>query len=95
MKNTDYIILLRIIRVIESKKYSDGALWLTFESDNDPDTPYIIMFKYGDDVQQDQFIMRVLSVISDLWLKEGLDLCMSLYGCISTGLKQGNVFFNL
>lgn len=33
--------------------------------------------------------MQLLRVMSDLWKKEGLDMEMQLYDCISTGHERG------
>ena len=50
-------------------------LWLTLK---DADT--------GADIA---LIMQLLRVMSDLWKKEGLDMQMMLYDCISTGNERG------
>lgn len=47
------------------------------------------MFKAGDDLRQDQLTLQVLSVMDKLWKQAGLDMCMSPYGCISTGDEIG------
>ena len=43
----------------------------------------------GDDLRQDALVMQLLRVMSDLWMKEGLDMEMQLYDCISTGRERG------
>lgn len=47
------------------------------------------MLKVGDDLRQDALILQLLNVMNDLWRREGLDMQMMLYGCISTGFERG------
>jgi phosphatidylinositol kinase/protein kinase (PI-3 family) len=49
----------------------------------------VLMIKVGDDLRQDALIMQLLRVMNDLWRKEGLDMQMMLYDCISTGFERG------
>lgn len=73
-------------RVMESKK---KPLWLTFENAVPGGKNIVVMFKAGDDLRQDQLTLQVLSVMDKLWKQAGLDMCMSPYGCISTGDEIG------
>lgn len=70
---------------MESKK---KPLWLTLK-DADTGADIALMLKVGDDLRQDALIMQLLRVMSDLWKKEGLDMQMMLYDCISTGNERG------
>ena len=70
---------------MESKK---KPLWLTL-IDADTGGEISLMLKVGDDLRQDALIMQLLRVMSDLWKKEGLDMQMQLYDCISTGDERG------
>eukprot|EP01034_Spumella_vulgaris_P029242 gene29242-36259_t len=72
-------------RVMESKK---KPLWLHFKDANGG-TDIVLMLKVGDDLRQDALIMQLLRVMNDLWRKEGLDMQMMLYDCISTGFERG------
>lgn len=47
------------------------------------------MLKVGDDLRQDALIIQLLRVMNDLWRREGLDMRMMLYDCISTGDERG------
>mmetsp|Transcript_34230 Transcript_34230/g.75420 ORF Transcript_34230/g.75420 Transcript_34230/m.75420 type:complete len:1239 (+) Transcript_34230:443-4159(+) len=72
-------------RVMESKK---KPLWLTLK-DATTGADIVLMLKVGDDLRQDALIMQLLRVMNDLWQKEGLDMQMKLYDCISTGHERG------
>jgi len=72
-------------RVMESKK---KPLWLTFLDANTGED-IVLMLKVGDDLRQDALIMQLLRVMNDLWRREGLDMQMQLYDCISTGYERG------
>ncbi len=47
------------------------------------------VMKVGDDLRQDALILQLLRVMSELWRREGLDMQMMLYDCISTGFERG------
>jgi phosphatidylinositol-4,5-bisphosphate 3-kinase len=46
---------------------------------------YKVMFKYGDDLKQDNLILQIFRVFDKLWRESGLDLKMSIYRTLSTG----------
>ncbi|KAH0785656.1 Phosphatidylinositol 3- and 4-kinase family protein [Histomonas meleagridis] len=74
-------------KVMNSKK---KPFWLTFENNSKfANGPVQTLFKVGDDLRQDQLTLQVMSVMEHLWQKEGLDLRMSCYGVLPTGLNQG------
>lgn len=70
---------------MESKK---KPLWLTLK-DADGGKDLVLMLKVGDDLRQDSLIIQLLRVMNDLWKREGLDMQMMLYDCISTGFERG------
>ena len=47
--------------------------------------PYRVMFKYGDDLKQDNLILQIFRVFDKLWRESGLDLKMNIYRTLSTG----------
>ncbi len=69
---------------MESKK---KPLWLTLKDTNGKDV--VLMLKVGDDLRQDALIIQLLRVMNDLWKREGLDMQMMVYDCISTGFERG------
>jgi Phosphoinositide 3-kinase family, accessory domain (PIK domain)/Phosphatidylinositol 3- and 4-kinase len=73
-------------RVMSSKKL---PLWLVFAAADEREKPFIVMFKNGDDLRQDQLTLQVLRVMDTLWKAEGVDLCMNPYECVATGNKLG------
>ncbi|XP_043477506.1 phosphatidylinositol 4,5-bisphosphate 3-kinase catalytic subunit delta isoform [Leptopilina heterotoma] len=73
-------------RVMDSKR---RPLWLVFENiDPFGDDIYLIL-KYGDDLRQDMLTLQMLRIMDKLWKREGLDLRMNPYGCISTENRMG------
>lgn len=72
-------------RVMESKK---KPLWLTLKNASGGED-IVLMLKVGDDLRQDALIIQLLRVMDDLWRREGLDMQMMLYDCISTGYERG------
>lgn len=73
-------------RVMESKK---KPLWLNLKNGAKGEKNIVLMLKVGDDLRQDALILQLLRIMNDLWKKEGLDMQMMIYGCISTGDERG------
>mmetsp|Transcript_17506 Transcript_17506/g.30852 ORF Transcript_17506/g.30852 Transcript_17506/m.30852 type:complete len:399 (-) Transcript_17506:1326-2522(-) len=76
-------------KVMNSKK---KPLWLKFNSIDPQEgggSPVQVMFKFGDDLRQDQMTLQMLRIMDQIWLAEDLDLNMTLYRCISTGDELG------
>ncbi|OBZ85899.1 Phosphatidylinositol 3-kinase catalytic subunit type 3 [Choanephora cucurbitarum] len=56
-------------------------------------TEYPIIFKYGDDLRQDQLVIQIISLMDKLLLKENLDLKLTPYKVMATGSDQGMMQF--
>ena len=65
-------------------------LWVVFNNADANGLPIYIIFKSGDDLRQDMLTLQMIRIMDKLWKKEGLDLQMSPYGCISTGMCFNN-----
>uniref|UniRef100_A0A8C9X3B0 phosphatidylinositol-4,5-bisphosphate 3-kinase n=1 Tax=Sander lucioperca TaxID=283035 RepID=A0A8C9X3B0_SANLU len=63
-------------------------IWLMYNPCTQEDMVGII-FKNGDDLRQDMLTLQMIQLMENLWKKEGLDLRMIPYGCLSTGNKMG------
>ncbi|XP_050305092.1 phosphatidylinositol 4,5-bisphosphate 3-kinase catalytic subunit delta isoform [Anthonomus grandis grandis] len=75
-------------RVMDSKM---KPLWVVYEnSDTYGDDIYII-FKNGDDLRQDMLTLQMIKIMDRLWKKEGLDLRMNPYNCISLEQRVGMI----
>ncbi|XP_061689826.1 phosphatidylinositol 4,5-bisphosphate 3-kinase catalytic subunit delta isoform isoform X2 [Syngnathoides biaculeatus] len=64
-------------------------LWLMYKSPWTHGDMVGIIFKNGDDLRQDMLTLQMIQLMENLWKKEGLDLRMIPYGCLSTGNKMG------
>ncbi|XP_061910272.1 phosphatidylinositol 4,5-bisphosphate 3-kinase catalytic subunit delta isoform isoform X2 [Entelurus aequoreus] len=64
-------------------------LWLMYKSPWVQGDMVGIIFKNGDDLRQDMLTLQMIQLMENLWKKEGLDLRMIPYGCLSTGDKMG------
>lgn len=51
--------------------------------------PYKVMFKYGDDLKQDNLVLQMFRVFDKLWRENGLDFKMNVYRTLSTGNEIG------
>ncbi|XP_066547128.1 phosphatidylinositol 4,5-bisphosphate 3-kinase catalytic subunit delta isoform [Amia ocellicauda] len=76
----------------ERCKFMDSKmkpLWLVYSNEKVPGNNVGIIFKNGDDLRQDMLTLQMIQLMDVLWKKEGLDLRMIPYGCLSTGDKTG------
>ncbi|KAG4304798.1 hypothetical protein PORY_001851 [Pneumocystis oryctolagi] len=56
-------------------------------------TPYSIIFKSGDDLRQDQLVIQIVSLMDKLLRNENLDLKLTPYKILATGVNHGAVQF--
>uniref|UniRef100_A0A3Q2QGT0 Phosphatidylinositol-4,5-bisphosphate 3-kinase, catalytic subunit delta n=1 Tax=Fundulus heteroclitus TaxID=8078 RepID=A0A3Q2QGT0_FUNHE len=64
-------------------------LWLMYKNPLEHGDMVGIIFKNGDDLRQDMLTLQMIRLMENLWKKEGLDLRMIPYCCLSTGNKMG------
>ncbi|VDK70545.1 unnamed protein product [Litomosoides sigmodontis] len=64
---------------------------LTFKTENDGN--YVIIFKRGDDLRQDQLIVQMIRLMDDLLRSDGLDLRLTPYSVLATSTSEGFVQF--
>nr|XP_020637887.1 phosphatidylinositol 4,5-bisphosphate 3-kinase catalytic subunit delta isoform isoform X3 [Pogona vitticeps] len=64
-------------------------LWIVFNNEEMGGSTVGVIFKNGDDLRQDMLTLQMIQLMDILWKKEGLDLRMTPYGCLSTGDKTG------
>ncbi|XP_062822061.1 phosphatidylinositol 4,5-bisphosphate 3-kinase catalytic subunit delta isoform [Anolis carolinensis] len=64
-------------------------LWIVFNNEDAGGGHVGVIFKNGDDLRQDMLTLQMIQLMDILWKKEGLDLRMTPYGCLSTGDKTG------
>eukprot|EP00730_Choanoeca_flexa_P019747 TRINITY_DN9656_c0_g1_i4.p1 TRINITY_DN9656_c0_g1~~TRINITY_DN9656_c0_g1_i4.p1 ORF type:complete len:873 (+),score=193.66 TRINITY_DN9656_c0_g1_i4:22-2640(+) len=64
-------------------------LGLTFTTKDGPE--YAIVLKSGDDLRQDQLVLQIIRLMDQLLKKENLDLRLTPYACLATGVDTGLV----
>ncbi|XP_071945035.1 phosphatidylinositol 4,5-bisphosphate 3-kinase catalytic subunit alpha isoform-like isoform X1 [Antedon mediterranea] len=70
-------------------------LWLVWENHDlmaevmFPDIK--VLFKRGDDLKQDMLTLQMLLIMHGIWQREGLDLKLIPYSCLSTGNMTGMI----
>nr|AWV66648.1 phosphatidylinositol 3-kinase catalytic subunit type 3 [Brachionus plicatilis] len=57
------------------------------------DPEYAVIYKIGDDLRQDQLILQMIALMDKLLKQENLDLKLSPYKVIATGVKEGFLQF--
>ncbi|XP_054919880.2 phosphatidylinositol 4,5-bisphosphate 3-kinase catalytic subunit alpha isoform-like [Dermacentor andersoni] len=85
-------LIVNECRILDSAK---KPLWLLWKN---PDhlaeqilDHHEIIFKNGDDLRQDMLTLQVIRIMDSIWQKEGLDLRMMPYACLSTGKHVGMI----
>ncbi|KAK5582911.1 hypothetical protein RB653_004500 [Dictyostelium firmibasis] len=81
-------LIINKCRYMDSKKL---PLRLSFTNTDMSAEPIEVIFKAGDDLRQDMLTLQMIRLMDKLWQKEGLDLKLSPYGCISTGDMIGMI----
>lgn len=71
---------------MDSKK---KPLWLEFANKRAEGPPLRLIYKAGDDLRQDILTLKLLRLMDKLWQHAGLDLRMTIYGCVATGPNGG------
>ncbi|XP_054286750.1 phosphatidylinositol 3-kinase catalytic subunit type 3 [Macrosteles quadrilineatus] len=66
-------------------------LRLTFKTTEGSE--YVALFKHGDDLRQDQFVLQIITLMDKLLRSENLDLRLTPYRVLATGTKHGFVQF--
>ncbi|EEB15521.1 Phosphatidylinositol 3-kinase catalytic subunit type, putative [Pediculus humanus corporis] len=64
---------------------------LTFLTDDNKE--YVAIFKYGDDLRQDQLILQMITLMDKLLRSENLDLKLTPYRVLATSAKHGFLQF--
>jgi phosphatidylinositol-4,5-bisphosphate 3-kinase len=64
-------------------------LWLSFDNaEEDSKEPIVFIFKSGDDLRQDIVTLQLLAVMDSLWLANDLNLKLSPYSVVATGVNS-------
>ncbi|VDM58565.1 unnamed protein product [Angiostrongylus costaricensis] len=68
---------------------------LTFRTitGSDANKEYTLIFKQGDDLRQDQLVIQMFRLMDSLFKKDQLDLKLTPYAVLSTGVNEGFVQF--
>ncbi|KAI9139257.1 hypothetical protein BKA69DRAFT_1086883 [Paraphysoderma sedebokerense] len=80
--------------VVDKCKYMDSKklpLWCVFKNDDATGHDIYAIFKSGDDLRQDMLCLQMIRIMDKLWQREGLDLKMIPYKCITTGHEMGMI----
>jgi phosphatidylinositol-4,5-bisphosphate 3-kinase len=75
-------------RIMDSKM---RPLWIVLENNDTCGEDVYIIFKDGDDLRQDMLTLQMLKIMDRLWKREGLDLRMNPYNCISLADRAGMI----
>ncbi|XP_076265386.1 phosphatidylinositol 4,5-bisphosphate 3-kinase catalytic subunit delta isoform-like isoform X2 [Rhynchophorus ferrugineus] len=75
-------------RVMDSKM---RPLWVVFDNSDPLGQDVYLIFKNGDDLRQDMLTLQMLKIMDGLWKREGLDLRMNPYNCISLEHRVGMI----
>lgn len=62
---------------------------LVFRNIDTTANTFYTLYKAGDDLRQDMFVLQMINIMNQLWLTNGLDLSMLTFSCLQTGDKRG------
>ncbi|VEU20102.1 DEKNAAC100932 [Brettanomyces naardenensis] len=72
-------------------KSSLSPLKIAFKTDRSGE--YSVMYKVGDDLRQDQFIIQIIALMDKILQSENLDLRLTPYKILATGPAEGLIQF--
>ena len=52
-----------------------------------------ILFKYGDDLRQDNLVLQFFRIMDEMWMEKNLNMEMVLYKVLETGFEMGFIEF--
>ncbi|CAF1354755.1 unnamed protein product [Rotaria sp. Silwood1] len=86
---------IKIRRIIPEKIriFKSAKLPFLFVCETIQGEEYPIIFKYGDDLRQDQLILQIITLMDRILRKENIDLKLTPYKVLATSLKYGFVQF--
>lgn len=73
-------------RVLGSKT---APLWITFNPSEKGAEPIQMIYKVGDDLRQDALTLQIITLMDDLWKREGLDMRLKPYTCLALSPQCG------
>ncbi|CAH8444931.1 unnamed protein product [Heterobilharzia americana] len=82
-----------VIDKCDIKRSKKRPLWLVWTNSDRlaqfHHPTYQLIFKHGDDLRQDMLTLQLLGVMDRIWKEEGMDMCLTSYGCFATGYDVG------
>ncbi|KAI3647824.1 hypothetical protein MP228_008045 [Amoeboaphelidium protococcarum] len=66
---------------------------LVFKTANTASGKYSLIFKVGDDLRQDQLVMQMIEIMDQMLKKENMDLKLTPYKVLATGVDHGLIQF--
>lgn len=86
---------IKIVDVVPEQsrvfKSSLSPLMITFRTDDN--STYPLMYKVGDDLRQDQFVLQIIRLMDVLLKNENVDLKLTPYKILATGSQEGSMQF--
>jgi phosphatidylinositol kinase/protein kinase (PI-3 family) len=64
-------------------------LKLIFKNLDSTASSFYTIYKIGDDLRQDQFVIQLINIMNQLWIMEGHDLNVLTFTCLQTGDRRG------
>lgn len=64
-------------------------LKLVFKNFETTANSFYTIYKIGDDLRQDIFVLQMINIMNQLWLADDLDLNLVTFQCLQTGNRRG------
>lgn len=87
--------LLLVAEVRNPEDDNDGSLADSdrAKSQHPPAEVIKILFKYGDDLRQDNLVLQFFRIMDEMWMEKNMNMEMVRYKVLETGFEVGYIEF--
>jgi phosphatidylinositol kinase/protein kinase (PI-3 family) len=64
-------------------------LKIVFKNVDQTANSFYTIYKIGDDLRQDMFVLQLINIMNQLWLANDHDLCVLTFNCLQIGDRRG------
>lgn len=79
--------------IAEARNFGDDDNGIKNLSLNQKTEVIKILFKYGDDLRQDNLVLQFFRIMDEMWMEKNMNMMMVRYKVMETGFQVGYIEF--